>query len=313
MKRLLQCCVLVGAMSLQPVMAQTVPFQGGRLVTFDAPQVEGPSINLRGYLWEPAQTAKGAVVLMHGSGGWNLHREGHYGQALSQAGFAVLAVDSFGSRSMADSVENQASLPTLHMTKDAYAARRLLVGLGHAPEKLVVMGFSKGGGVALHASDRNFLPEERDRFAVAVGVYPGCNVRFRRPQLAGRLHMALAERDNYAGTKVCQDIAEDYRKAGAEVSVKVYPGAFHSFDNDPAIGRETYLPRVQNFMDCVVFLEEDGAYTYAGKRYANGDLSIYRDMGRTCMKRGASIGANAEQKAAFTADVIDYLTRTLAP
>lgn len=306
------CAVMTHWLAATVAIAQPVPFQDGRLLTFEAPQVQGPPLTLRGYLWEPASPAKGAVVLMHGSGGWNAPREGYYGMALSRAGYAVLAIDSFGPRGMVDTMENQANLPTLYMTKDAFAGRQQLIKLGFLPKQLAVMGFSKGGGVALHAADRNFLREEQDRFAVAVPVYPGCNVRLRRPQLASKLFVALAERDNYTGTKVCQDIAEDYRKGGGDVTVKVYPGALHSFDNNPAIGRETFMPQVQNFMDCEVYLEEDGAYTYVGKRYASGDLSIYRDMGRTCMKRGASIGANAEQKAAFTADVIEYLDRGLS-
>ncbi|MDP3521298.1 MAG: dienelactone hydrolase family protein [Hydrogenophaga sp.] len=294
-------------------VAQPVPFQGGEVLSFDAPQVVGPPLKLKGYLWKPTTPPKGAVVLMHGSGGWSAPREGHYGEALSKAGYAVLAIDSFGARGLTDTTEQQANLPTLYMTKDAFAGRRQLIALGYPPEKLAVMGFSKGGGVALHAADRNFLPEEQDRFAVGIPVYPGCNVRLREPKLANKLFFALAEKDNYTGTKICQDIAEDYRSRGGDIVVKVYPGALHSFDNDPAIGRETYLARAHSYRDCMVYLEPDGAYTYAGKRYQDGDLSIYRDMARTCVKMGVSIGANAQQKAAFTADVIQYLDQTLAP
>ena len=150
--------------------ARTQP-TGGVEVNFPTQDATGVSLNLRGELWEPTEPAKGAVVIVHGSGGWSDYREGHYGRALSAAGYAALAIDTFGPRGINGTTGDQAQISSMQMTRDAFAARHFLLERGFSAEHLAVMGFSKGGAVALYAADRNFLPEETERFAAAIPFF----------------------------------------------------------------------------------------------------------------------------------------------
>lgn len=284
---------------------------GGIPVDFPSQDSYGKSIALRGMLWVPSGAAKGAVVLVHGSSGWNDFREGHYGRALSAAGYAALAIDVFGPRGIRNTVDDQSLISTLQMTRDAFFARRFLVEKGFAADRLAIMGFSKGGGVALSAADRNVLPAELDRFAAAIPFYPGCTFRPRTPKPAGIIFMALGEKDDYTGIKPCQDIADNFKNAGGKISVKIYPDATHAFDGNPAKTGMMNLRSVENYMDCIVFVEEDGQTTFAGKKYALDDYSsIVADMRKTCMKRGATIWTNMREKEIATRDVIDFLNNS---
>lgn len=74
--------------------AHTQPTDG-TAVSFTTKDAGGNGLTLAGRLWLPQEPAKGAVVLVHGSGSWSDHREGHYGRALSAAGYAALAIDTF--------------------------------------------------------------------------------------------------------------------------------------------------------------------------------------------------------------------------
>jgi len=67
--------------------------QGGAATSFEAPVLTGGSITLPAVLYKAPDSAKGAVVLLHGSAGWDDHREGHYARALVAAGYSALAVD----------------------------------------------------------------------------------------------------------------------------------------------------------------------------------------------------------------------------
>lgn len=285
---------------------------GGVEVNFPTQDAVGTSLTLRGELWEPSEPAKGAVVLVHGSGGWSDYREGHYGRALSAAGYAALAIDTFGPRGISGTTGDQAQISSVQMTRDAFAARRFLLAQGFAADHLAIMGFSKGGAVALYAADRNFLSEETERFAVAIPFYPGCNARPRTPKPASVVFMALGEKDNYTGVKPCQDIADDFSKAGGNISVKIYPGAAHLFDGNPANAAMLNLSTAENYMDCIVYLEEDGNSTYAGKSYTADESLLIADLRNTCMKKGASVQTNTQQKAAATRDVIDFLNKAFA-
>lgn len=288
---------------------------GGVAVSFTTQDASGNSLALRGQLWAPPGSPRGAVVLVHGSEGWTDHREGHYGRALSAAGYAALAIDTFGPRGISQTAENQAQVTNLQLTRDAFSARRFLLERGFAADRLAVMGFSKGGVVALYAADRNFLPAEADRFSVAIPFYPGCNIRPRAPKPASVVFMALGEKDDYTGIKTCQDIADDFSKAGGKISVKVYADATHGFDGNPANTSMINLRFVENYMDCIAYVEEDGHFTYAAKRYTQNDSSILAmiaDMRKSCVRKGASVWTNTRQKEAATRDVIDFLNNSFA-
>lgn len=167
--RLITAVALVAAtMSFPAVRAQPT---GGTDLSFTSLDASGNPLNVRGHLWVPAGPAKGSVVLVHGSSGWTDHREGHHGRALSAAGYAALAIDAFGARGVAGTAEDQARVTAAEMMRDAFAARRLLLEQGFAADRTAIMGFSKGGMVALYAADRNYLPEEKDRFAVSIPFY----------------------------------------------------------------------------------------------------------------------------------------------
>ncbi|MBC7788773.1 MAG: dienelactone hydrolase family protein [Anaerolineae bacterium] len=280
---------------------------GGERVDFQSANVDATKVVLRGMLFKPRGTPRGGVVLVHGSSGWNDPREGHYGRALSAAGYLVLAVDSFGARGVTSTAEDQARLSTLQMTMDAFAARRYLLELGIDSKRTAIMGASKGGQVALFAADRTFLPAETDRFSLAIPFYPGCNNRPLEPKPTASMFMILGEKDDYTGVKPCQDIANSFASAGGSVQVKIYPNSTHGFDGDPQNVRMFRLPTVENFIDCVADVDSEGQLIYAGKKFASGDLSVVAEMRKSCVKKGATMWTNPTQKQQVTEDVVSFL------
>lgn len=295
-------------LAICPAWGQPV---GGEPVAIDAKAGDGSPLQLGAMLFKPSQPSKGGVVLMHGSSGWSDHREGHYARALQQAGYTALAVDSFLARGLTSIAEDQLKLHGLLVARDALAARRFLIQQGIDPAKTAVMGFSKGGVASLFVADRSFLFDEVERFKIAIPFYPGCNNFPRRPKPASSMFMVLGEKDDYSGVKPCQDLAADFAKAGGDVTVKVYPDATHGFDGNPAMRSAVRAAMVENYMDCIAHVEEDGSITYNGKSYAQADPEITKAMQKTCVKKGATIWTNQTQKNRATADVIEYLNQKL--
>lgn len=282
--------------------------RGGEAVAFEAPQRAGAAIVLRGVLYTPSGPARGAVVLVHGSGGWSDGREGHYGRALSAAGYAVLAIDTYGPRGLTSTMADQAKLSTLDQTMDAFAARRHLLGLGHAADRTAIMGFSRGGTVAIQAADRNFLPQVAERFALALPFYAGCTIRPRQPRPASAMFVVLAEKDDWVGVKSCRELADAYAAAGGEVVIRTYADATHGFDGDPANTRLYRLSDAETFVDCVAFLEPDGTLGYGGRTFDAGDTAgVLGEMRKDCVRRGGTVWTHLKQKEAVTRDVVEFL------
>jgi dienelactone hydrolase len=272
----------------------------------------GTTENILGFLFLPKDAAPGAkspaMVVVHGSGGVTDRREGDWGRDLSAFGIAVLAIDSFTTRGVQSTVDEQTRVSGQQMVRDAYGALAFLAARDAIDaERVGVMGMSKGGSVALDAADER--TQRRGRFAVYIPFYPGCTVQFRNPRMKGPIFMLIGENDDYTGVKSCAEYTERIRAAGASIELKTYPGAHHGFDGDTSSFRESWVPRAQNFRDCVVYVEDDlRTVTKAGTpldfRQPREAIAILK---RECMRTGATVGGNPGVKQRAHEDVKAFL------
>ncbi len=277
-------------------------------VDFASQQQEGKTLSIPAVLFKPAGAAKGAVVVVNATPGWSDFREGHYGRALSSAGYAVLAIDTYGPRGVTDAQADNAKLSTHAQALDAFAARRYLISIGYAPDRMAVMGTGRGGTIALLAADRTFMQNEKDRFVLAMSISAGCIFHPREPRPGARIFMAIGEKDRIAGVEPCQNLAKEYAAAGGNVTVKLYPGAQSGFDGHPLVVTLFHDPNMETFVDCNVLVEPDGRSTYVGKTFAESDTSaLIAEMRKSCIKRGGGGWTNLTQKANVTLDLIEFL------
>lgn len=280
----------------------------GRSITFDAVTAEGTALALQGRLFEPDQPANTAVVLLHSSGGLQDARDGHYGKVFSEAGFLVLAVDSFTPRGIIRTTDNQSQAGSIQMAKDALDARKFLQSKYGGLKKFVVMGFSKGGLAALFTADKTFFPNEDQRFDAHIAFYPSCAFRAKNPKPNGPIHMFIGEKDDFSGVTPCVEWGEAYAMKGGSFEYKTYKDAHHTFDGAASTPQAHYLPRAENFLNCLVLVSDDGQWEYNGKTYPT-QLSTYPDLSRTCIKKGATIGTNLSAKEAATADALAIIRK----
>jgi dienelactone hydrolase len=281
-------------------LAQGLP--GGERVEFGS---------IFGHFYAAAATVKSpAIVLVHGSGGVTVAREGFWASELSHAGVAALVIDSFTPRGVSTTVEDQTRVTQTQMVRDAYAALAWLAG---RPEidgaRIAVMGFSKGGSVALVSSDRR-TRQGGAGFAAHVPFYPGCTTQYRNPQPGAPVLVLIGAEDNYTGVKTCVEYVERIRAAGGSIQLKLYPGAHHGFDGDTMNPREFFVARAQNFRDCVIYIEDDGRQVIAGEALRSTEHA-FQIMRRECMKTGATVGANHRAKMQALQDVKAFLKTTL--
>ena len=144
---------------------------------------------------------------------------------------------------------------------DAYAAVGYLRTLDFIDGKRIgVMGGSHGGTTTLVAMVEPAGPgaplvrEKRNGFAAGIALYPDCGNRYgawvpsRRSGNVGPvsgysgvyrpiapLLILSGEKDDWTPAAPCQALADRAREAGYPVSLKVYPGAHHSFDSNAPV------------------------------------------------------------------------------
>jgi dienelactone hydrolase len=141
------------------------------------------STTLNGYLGRGAGEGQHpAVIFLHRCGGVSLDLPGEsdWARELTGRGYAVLMVDSFAPRGRGAICSPQDSDIELYRGKrprDAYGALLLLQGQPFVrPDRIVVMGWSQGGGDLLFAIGTQSVSRPaqlaRGDFRAAVAFYP---------------------------------------------------------------------------------------------------------------------------------------------
>jgi dienelactone hydrolase len=248
----------------------TAPNTGAQPLTVNFGSADGKTW-LVGYLFMPAQPRaqrSPAVVMMHGRAGpysLNVKDKGPYnastlskrhkmwGQSWSALGYLAVLVDSFSPRGYPGGFEegsyedrpdvvNEVTVRPL----DAYGALGYLRSRTDvAYDRIGLQGWSNGGSAALvsAATDAPGIsnPTPATGFRAALVFYAGCALHERYdakgylPYTKVLAFHGMADRETLYSR--CQRLVERSRSKGGDISIKLYPGATHSFD-DPGQRRQ---------------------------------------------------------------------------
>jgi dienelactone hydrolase len=207
-----------------------------------------------------------AIVIMHDCSGLGPRSSGapaRWAQLLATEGYIVAMPDSFTPRGLPQGVctlTDPAAANRARLLVRAYDAYAVLAYLRTQPfvdgAHVGVMGGSHGGSTTLLTDTMPLLPnaplrdERLHGFAAAIALYPGCAGNFggwnvRRAQGAigpvteyigtyqpvAPLLILIGEKDDWSPAEHCRVLAERADAAGYPVTIKIYPGANHSFDS----------------------------------------------------------------------------------
>ena len=261
-----------------------------------------------------------AMVLAHGSGGIQRKDWERWVPLLRRLGIATFVVDSFTTRKIGTTIDDQAQLDQSANDADALSALKLLASDPRIdPARIGVMGFSRGGIVALETANEYFRRGVIDtglRFAAHIAFYPGCSLRYWRtpsPMTGAPIMMALAGADDYTPARPCIAYGETMRAAGQDIEIHVYQEALHDFDNFNL--RPVYHPSGQTQRNCPDREIDPASWEY--RLLASGqtfrDLPSFSAAIGRCASTGVTTGGNRAAAAQAEADVQAFLARVLKP
>jgi dienelactone hydrolase len=176
------------------------------------------------------------VVLMHGSGGMGPNIE-MWSDEFNAMGISTFAIDGFTGRGLTSTSANQALLGRLNFILDIYRALDILAKHPRVdPDRIVLMGFSRGGQAALYASLKRFHTmwnKSGVQFAAYIPFYPDCATTFiGDTDVADRpIRIFQGTADDYNPVAPCKAFVARLRAAGRDVELTEYPNVWHAFDN----------------------------------------------------------------------------------
>ena len=300
MKTLVTFALALGATAL-PAMCMAQPFTrmeyravesmtltGEQFLTGDK---NGKPVTLAGELRIPAPGTNRlpAVILVHGSGGISASAD-RWAQELNSIGVAAFILDTFSGRGIVSTVNDQSQLHSLAMMVDAYRALAMLAGHSRIdPNRIAIMGFSKGAVASVYSSNERFRAlygPGKVEFAAHIGLYTPCNVRFSGDEKTTakpvRLFHGIA--DDYVSIEPCRVYAARLKSAGTDVLLTEYPGAYHAYDAF-MLKQPVKFPQGQTTRNCWLEEGKDGAILNAktGKSF---------DLNDACVEKGPQVAYN---------------------
>jgi dienelactone hydrolase len=203
----------------------------------------------------PADKPVPLVIAAHGCGGMYSENPARRDQLSERSiawteswladGYAVLWPDSFNSRGRRSVCLVARGEPTVAPELRRFDILGALAYAASQPgidrRRVALVGWSHGGSTTLatvNARDPRigkFLAAAGapPGLAGAVAFYPGCRVSLRKgdewsPSVPLRIH--IGELDDWTPSAPCVALGDAARKRGADMTVTVYPGAYHGFD-----------------------------------------------------------------------------------
>ncbi len=245
-----------------------------------------------------------AVVLIHGSGGVGANVDG-WAQELNSIGIAALILDTFTGRGITQTITDQSQLSSFSMIVDAYKGLELLSHHPRIdPQRIAVMGFSKGGFAALYASMKRFqkiwVPSGLE-FAAYIPFYTRCDTPYIDDENLSDhpIRFFHGAADDYVPVEPTKLYVERLKRAGKDVQLTVYEGARHSFDN-PLNPPVLPFPEAILSNNCRRQEKEPGTILNldTGKPFTWNDA---------CVTRGATVGYDLHARQSALKAVKDFL------
>ena len=203
------------------------------------------------------------VVLQHGSGGFAPNIE-YWSRELNAAGISTFAIDGFSGRELIEVNSNQSLLGRLNFSLDIYRSLDVLAAHPRVdPQRIALMGFSRGGQATLYASLKRFhrmWNKSGVEFVAYLPFYPDCVTTYiddadieNRP-----VRIFGGTPDDYNPISVCKGYVERLKAAGHDVELTEYPNASHAFDNPLGAQPAAISPKFESVRNCRIEEEPGG-------------------------------------------------------
>jgi len=246
------------------------------------------------------------VVLMHGSSGVGATTEA-WVRKFNTMGISTFVIDGFTGRGLTVVGPNQALLGRLNLILDIYRSLDILAKHPRVdPERIVLMGFSRGGQAALYASLDRFNKlwnKSGAQFAGYIPFYPDCSTSYATDtEVAARpIRIFHGTPDDYNPVASCKAYVARLQAAKRDVALTEYPDSAHGFDAG-LLGLATVAvsANAQTARNCHIKEGEGGVLINADTQAPFG----YKDA---CIELNPHVGGNPATAEAARKAVTDFL------
>jgi dienelactone hydrolase len=175
------------------------------------------------------------VILIPGSGGFAPSLDVWSRQFL-EMGISTFAMDSFAGRGIVNTNTDQSQLGRLNMILDVYRSLAALASHPRVdPNRIAVMGFSRGAQASLYASLKRFQKAwnpDGIESAAYIALYSPCITTFIDDTNVSEhpIRMFHGISDDFVEIGPCRDYFARLQKTAKDVKMTEFPDTWHAYD-----------------------------------------------------------------------------------
>jgi len=277
---------------------ETIPFQ--TLTISDEQFLKGDASGSPTTISGTLKVAQGSgrlplVILLHGSGGIEENAI-VWERLFASLDISTFEINSFTGRGIVSTVADQSQLGRLNMILDLYRSLAILAAHPRVdPNRIAVMGFSRGGQAALYATLKRF-----QRMWNPSGIDPAAYIALYAPCITTYIddiqvtdhpiRIFHGRSDDWVEIAPCRAYFNRLRVTSKNVQMIEYPNTWHAFDYSSLPSKPINVPYAQT-THCV--LKEDPMGTIINvathKPFTSGD---------DCVGRNAHVAYSAKATSA---------------
>ena len=276
----------------------------------------------RQYLWGKLFLPDGpgpfpVVIIVPGSLGLQQHHIA-IAAAITDAAIAACAVDPFRPRDVVSTVDNQIQFSFAASAWDVLATAEFLADRPEIDAARVgAHGHSRGGSAVLSAASVHLTAAANAPKLIGVyAAYPWSGHQFLNPAVGRtRVRAIIGDLDDWCSPTQVQAHIHAIRVAGDDATLRIVPGARHSFDRPTPL---EYMPHASVAPGApTVYIADDGAFILPTSDEPDPGLvdldgflyAINAGFG----VRGAHIAGSPELAPLFIEDLMTFWTDVMVP
>jgi dienelactone hydrolase len=190
------------------------------------------------------------AILLHGSGGIE-ENAALWERLFASSGISSFEIDSFTGRGIVSTVADQSQLGRLNMILDLYRSLAILAAHPRIdPNRIAVIGFSRGGQAALYATLKRFQrmwnPSGIDP-AAYIALYAPCITTYiDDTQVTDHpIRIFHGTSDDWVEIAPCRAYFERLRATSKDVHMTEYRNTWHAFDYPSLPSKPIDVPYAQ--------------------------------------------------------------------